>query len=108
MKAGSAFVYSWTVEGVSNPEEFYFDFHGESPPTKSDGEPTVVEFRQTTGLQSHGELTAPLDGIWGWYLQNQSEAPAVVHLKLAGFYELIPPGAYGNVAAIEANKSLTP
>lgn len=108
MKAGSAFVYSWTVEGVSNPEEFYFDFHGESPPAKSDGEPTVVEFRQTTGLQSHGELTAPLDGIWGWYLQNQSEAPAVVHLKLAGFYELIPPGEYGNVAAIEANKSLTP
>lgn len=108
MKAGSAFVYSWTVEGVSNPEAFYFDFHGEAPPATPDGVPTVVELRQTTGLQSHGELTAPLDGVWGWYLQNQSEAPAVVHLKLAGFYELIPPGEYGNKAAIAANKTLAP
>jgi hypothetical protein len=106
MKAGGALIYSWTVEGVSNPEEFYSDFHGEAPATEQDKRPTVVEFRRATGLASHGELTAPMDGIFGWFLQNQSEAPAVVHLKLAGFYELIPAGEYGNRASIEANRTL--
>jgi hypothetical protein len=31
-------------------------------------------------------LTAPFDGVHGWYLQNQSDHPVVVRLQLAGFY----------------------
>ncbi len=30
----------------------------------------------------------------------------VVHLKLSGFYELIPPGEYRNQPGIEANKAI--
>ena len=108
MKAGSTLIYSWTVEGVSNPEEFYFDFHGEAPATEQGQRPTVVDYHRATGLSSHGALTAPMDGIFGWFLQNQSEAPAVVHLKLAGFHELIPAGENGNRASIEANRTLEP
>ena len=28
--------------------------------------------------------------------------PIVVHLKLSGFYELVPPGEYGNLEGIKA------
>ena len=33
--------------------------------------------------------------------------PVVVHLKLSGFYELVPPGEYGNQAGIVANAPRT-
>ena len=39
-----------------------------------------------------GSLIAPIDGVHGWYLQNQGVKKAVVTLRLAGFYELVPPG----------------
>jgi hypothetical protein len=104
MKPGATLTYSWTTAGVTNPEEFYYDFHGEAPPKGGAGEGTVVEYRQATGLQSHGTLVAPFEGVFGWYLQNQSEKPVVVHLKISGFYDLVPPGEYGNDAGIEANK----
>jgi hypothetical protein len=51
-------------------------------------------------------IVAPFEGVFGWYLQNQSEKPVVVHLKISGFYDLVPAGEYGNDAGIEANKAL--
>ena len=105
MKKGDTLAYSWSVTGIANPEEFYYDFHGEAPAKQQGAEGTVVEYRQATGTQSHGTLVAPFDGVFGWYLQNQSEAPAVVHLKISGFYTLVPPGEYGNAAGIEANQT---
>jgi hypothetical protein len=107
MKPGATLAYSWTAPGIANPEEFYFDFHGEAAAKEQGAEPTVVEYRQATGLQSHGTLVAPFEGVFGWYLQNQSEKPVVVHLKISGFYDLVPPGEYGNQAGIEANKLAT-
>jgi hypothetical protein len=101
MKSGGSVVYSWTVPQVANPEEFYFDFHGES---LSKPEPLVVEYLQSTGNSSNGMLLAPMEGVHGWYFQNQSDTPVVVRLKLSGFYELIPRGEHGNEAGIEANK----
>jgi hypothetical protein len=102
MKAGQTLVYSWTVAGIKNPEEFYFDFHGEGGGKVSAGESKVIEYRQITGTSSSGMLVAPFDGIFGWYLQNQSEASVTVNLNLGGFYQLIPPGEYGNEAGIKA------
>jgi len=101
MKPGATLVYSWTVTGLSNPEEFYFDFHGETPAGPGNPQAKVVEYLQTTGLKSNGSLIAPIEGVHGWYLQNQSAAPVVVHLKISGFYELVPPGEYGNEAGIQ-------
>jgi hypothetical protein len=102
MKAGQTLVYSWIASGITNPEHFYFDFHGEGGGTVSAGESRVIEYRQITGDRSSGMLVAPFDGIFGWYLQNQSEKPVTVKLDLGGFYELIPPGEYGNEAGIKA------
>jgi hypothetical protein len=104
MKAGDSFVYAWSVAGVPNPEEFYYDFHGETPAAPGAGEAKVVEYKQATGTSANGTLIAPIPGVHGWYLQNQSEKPVVVKLKLSGFYDLVAPGEYGNDAAIIANK----
>ena len=103
MKVGDSMVYSWTAPGVAKPEEFYFDFHGETPAGPNNPKATVVEYRQATGVASNGVLIAPIQGVHGWYLQNQSEKPVVVKLKVSGFYTLVPPGEYGNEAGIKAD-----
>ena len=102
MKTGDTLVYSWTVTGdEEHPDWFYYDFHGESRPVPEGERPTVIEYRKETGITSGGSLIAPFEGIHGWYLQNQSDKPVVVHMRLSGFYELVPPGEYGNEAGIE-------
>ena len=88
MKPGATLVYSWSVSGITNPEEFYYDLHSQSLPTPK---VQVVSHEARTGLSGHGALVAPFEGIHGWYLQNQSAGPAVVHIKLAGFYERMTP-----------------
>ena len=102
MKAGDTLVYSFTVTGdEQHPEWFYYDFHGESRPVPEGQKPTVIEYRQATGLSNNGSLVAPFEGVHGWYVQNQSDKPLVVHLKISGFYELVPPGDYGNERGIQ-------
>jgi hypothetical protein len=87
MSAGQTLVYSWTVDAP--PEEFYFDFHSEKRPSPKE---TVVSHEQAVGVARNGSLVAPFDGIDGWYFQNQSQKPVTVHLKISGFYTLLPGG----------------
>ena len=101
-RSGETVVYSWKVTGdEQHPEWFYYDFHGESQPAGEGAKPTVMEYRQATGLTGGGALVAPFDGIHGWYVQNQSDKLLVVHLKLSGFYTLIPSGEYGNEQGVQ-------
>ena len=79
---------------------FYFDFHGELGPAPPGAPQTIAEYARQTALHSSGSLRAPFDGVHGWYLQNQSDKAAVVHLQVSGFYELVPPGEYGNERGI--------
>lgn len=106
MKPGSTLIYSWSVEAP--PEEFYSDFHGQTIPDKPGGDIKVATYRQAVGIKDAGSLIAPIDGVHGWYLQNQSVKPAVVHLKIAGFYELQAPGAIGNERGIKPKSSVAP
>ncbi len=101
MKPGATLVYSWSEAGTP-AAEFYSDFHGQTLPAKPGADVQVVTYRQATGDKASGSLIAPIDGIHGWYLQNQGVKPAVVTLRLAGFYELVPAGQTGNEAGIEA------
>lgn len=102
MRPGGTLTYSWNVSGDgTQPDWFYFDFHGELVALTQDGKTTVMEYKQATGLHSSGALVAPFEGVHGWYFQNQSDKPVTVHLKLSGFYELVPPGEYGNEGGIE-------
>jgi hypothetical protein len=89
MKAGQTLLYSWSVQAP--PEEFYYDFHSQQWPQQGPKE-VVVSHKSGIGLGGNGAMVAPFDGIHGWYLQNQSTKPVVVHLKLSGFYDLLPDG----------------
>jgi hypothetical protein len=103
MKAGDSLVYSWTASGLSDPQKLHYDLHGELPAGADNPVAKVVEYVKGNAADSHGTLTALIAGVHGWYLQNLSAKPVVVHLKLSGFYELVPPGQYGNQAGIVAN-----
>jgi len=88
MKAGGTVVYSWEVRNIANPEEFYTEFHGHTEPVGGRGD--LMFYEKGLGSKANGALIAPWEGIHGWYWQNQSAAPVVVRLRLAGFYELVP------------------
>jgi len=63
MRAGETITYSWEVEGIPNPDEFYFDFHGEVPPSAPGVKVRVEEYQQQTGTRSSGALVAPFAGV---------------------------------------------
>ncbi len=102
LKAGSSFIYSWSVAGIDNPEEFYTEFHGHT--VEAGKAMTVAYYRKATGTSDNGVLTAPFEGVHGWLFQNQSVKPVIVHLRLAGFYELVPDGQPGNEAGLHARR----
>jgi hypothetical protein len=88
MKTGDTMVYSWEVLDISDPQLFYTDFHTHAVPEP--GLPgDMISYQRSTGSKANGSLVAPWQGIHGWYWENKSEAPVVVHLRMAGFYELI-------------------
>ena len=102
MKKDATLIFAWEVIGTSEPRDFHFDQHGHTTPAP--GQPMAVStWRQAFGLKQQGALTAPFDGIQGWQFSNSNEKPVVVRLRLAGFYELVPPGQPGNEAGIVAN-----
>jgi hypothetical protein len=103
MHEGATLIYEWSVPNIPNPEEFYSEFHGHT--MTSTTEMTVATYKKSTGTSANGALTAPFEGIHGWYFQNQSVNPVVVRVRLSGFYELIAPGETGNEAGIIANVS---
>ena len=99
---GASYIFSWRVEGVADPEEFYTEFHGH---TLGDGKTmTVADYRKASGIADNGVLTAPFEGIHGWYFQNQAVGAVKVTLHLAGFYTLIPAGEPGNEAGLTARQ----
>jgi len=102
MKKDATVVYSWTVTGVDSARDFVFDQHGHTIAKPGEGM-TVSSYRKGFGLKQQGALSAPFDGIHGWLFGNQADGRAVVHLKLAGYYELIPGGQPGNEASVVAN-----
>lgn len=102
MAKGATLTYAWDARGAERPDDLAFDQHGHTTPGQGRGM-TVAQYRRGRGLRQQGALTAPFDGIFGWQFQNGGEAPVVVRVRLAGFYELIPPGAAGNEAGVRAN-----
>ena len=102
MKKDATLIFAWEVIGATEPRDFHFDQHGHTTPKPGEAM-AVSTWRQGFGLKQQGALTAPFDGIQGWQFSNSSEKPVVVRLRLAGFYELVPPGQPGNEAGIVAN-----
>ena len=87
LKEGDSIVYQWDAVDLQDPEKLYSEFHGHTPPVNNVGD--LMFYRKATGGTERGTLVAPFTGIHGWYLRNDGEAPIVVRLKVAGFYELL-------------------
>ena len=97
MAAGDGLVYSWEVLNPAPPaDQFYYDFHSQSDP---EPKVKVMSHKQATGLKEAGSLSAPFNGIHGWYFQNQSDKKITVRLHLAGFYRLVTPEELAAAAA---------
>ncbi len=88
LNEGDSIVYQWDAVDLKDPEMLYAEFHGHTPPVNNAGD--LMFYRKATGATERGTLVAPFTGIHGWYLRNDTEAPIVVRLKVAGFYELLP------------------
>ena len=80
MRPGDTFVYSW-----NSAEPLYVDAHGE--PYTYPQEPAQRYEEQDEISAAHGRLTATFPGMHGWFWLNTSEAPVVIELTVAGFYE---------------------
>lgn len=102
LKKGASYVYSWEVVGPVGPEDVYIEFHGHTLATPD--KMTVAYYKKDFSRGDNGVLTAPFDGIHGWYFQNQSVKPVKIRLRLAGFYDVIPPGAAGNESGLAAKR----
>lgn len=99
---GGSLVYSWGTEGLAVPEDLMFDFHGHTVGADAKGGPvSVADYEKGNGAAANGSLTAPVDGIHGWYFRNRSAQPIKIRLKLSGFYQLVPAGQEGNLAGIQ-------
>ena len=85
--AGEAIVYEWNVDGIEDASLLYSEFHGHTEPVDNVGD--LMFYRKAEGGSERGSLTAPFSGIHGWYFVNGSDAPIVVRLEVAGFYELV-------------------
>lgn len=80
MKTGDHFIYTWTASAPVKA-----DMHGEK---KGDTSGDFTQYWKEKGLtQDQGALTAPFEGIHGWYFRNQGDTPLTVKIKTWGFYE---------------------
>lgn len=84
LEEGQVMVYSWKA---SVP--ILFEFHGHTTP--EDGSPAeVMNYSKGTAAEANGTLTAPLNGIHGWYFANSTFEDVTVELTMAGYYRLKP------------------
>ena len=85
LKAGDFISYEWDAD-LSEPGLLLAEFHGH---TERVGEEpgTVMFYARHTNATEKGTLTAPFDGIHGWYFKNSGLDTIVVRLRVAGFYE---------------------
>lgn len=101
LAAGDDLVYEWRASGP-----LYFEFHGHTEPDEND-EILVMDYIQGTSETGQGRLTAPLDGIHGWYFRNDGFEPVQVEFTFAGFYDLGPgviiPGVEEPATATQAD-----
>lgn len=113
MIQGDILLYSWDAireNGTAVAStEVYSEFHGQTPDDAHKLAPgehmTVAYYFKSFGSSDNGTLTAPFTGIHGWFLQNQSDTPLTIRLRLAGYYRLVSPGNPGNEFGLVANHS---
>lgn len=79
---GAPVVFSWRTR---NGTALFTDLHGE-PAAGPEGE--FTSWNRTTTASQAGDLRAPFTGTLGWYWENDASAPATVHLRVAGTFQV--------------------
>ncbi len=80
MQAGDGMVFHWTATGPVSS-----DLHGERTGAAKD---EYTSYWIDPGrTEAAGTLTAPFDGVHGWYWLNKTPEPVTVELEVAGFQE---------------------
>jgi hypothetical protein len=98
MKPGQSVFFRWQAlnsDGSPATVPVEFEQHGHDVVDEHVPE-TVVDYRKDRALSDEGSMTAPLEGIFGWYFRNHAPDPITVRLEMEGYYSLIPPGEPGN------------
>jgi hypothetical protein len=98
MSPGESILYRWSareLDGSPAAAPVEFDMHGHDVVDEGVS-PTVVDYAKGEALAQAGSLTAPMDGIFGWYFRNTGDDPLMIRLEVEGYFEVIPPGEPGN------------
>ncbi|MBK8814042.1 MAG: hypothetical protein IPN42_00280 [Methylococcaceae bacterium] len=82
MNKGAVLEFSWHTDGGL----IYFDFHGE-PKGATNG--YFKSYLEKMESESSGALTAPFEGIHGWYWENETSRPVTIDLKTTGTYQVL-------------------
>jgi hypothetical protein len=80
LEKGESLLYSWTATA---PVEYEFHAEPDSGPKGY-----AQSYDKSSGTTKSGTLTAPFDGIHGWYWENTTDQPVTVTLKGAGFFNI--------------------
>ncbi len=110
MRPGQSVLYRWqafNLDGSPATIPVEFDQHGHDVVDEHVPE-TVVDYRKDRALSDEGSMTAPLEGIFGWYFRNHSPDPVTIRMEFDGYYSLIPPGQPGNEFRIRPKETTAP
>ena len=80
--AGEKLKFTWSAD----IGELFYDFHGE-PKGAANG--VFESFAAGTASGAKGTLTAPFEGVHGWYWKNRGAEPVKVTLATSGVYEVL-------------------
>ncbi len=82
LEQGATFEYAWQTDG----EALYYDFHGDP---KGDTTGAFTSFEVNTSDRASGTLTSTFAGRHGWYWQNKTATPVLIHLYARGDYKRV-------------------
>jgi hypothetical protein len=109
MTPGQSVLFRWQVlnaDGSPATVPVEFEQHGHDVVDEHVPE-TVVDYRKDRALSDEGAMTAPLEGIFGWYFRNHAPDPVIIRIEFEGYYTLIPPGEPGNEFRIRPKEPTT-
>ena len=76
--------YEWLTDGSI----LYSDMHGEVLLENPPEEEYFESYTEAYSNNMTGTLTAPFEGIHGWYFRNKNKEDVIVNIKLKGQYQL--------------------
>lgn len=76
--------YEWSTDGSI----LYSDMHGEVLMENPPEEEYFESYTEAYSNNMTGTLTAPFEGVHGWYFRNKNKEDVIVTIKLKGQYQL--------------------